>query len=77
MSACLFADLSFFICLCTSCFSEMVVSKVKRWNCQNRGHIPFWAVCILYFIFNLIFPLHLFFSYVSFCRNRIVVLQQN
>lgn len=37
----------------------------------------FWAVCILYFIFNLIFPLHLFSSYVSFCRNRIVILQQN
>ena len=29
MSACLFANLSFFICLCASCFSEMAVSKVK------------------------------------------------
>lgn len=29
MSAYLFANLSFFICLCTSCFSEMAVSKVK------------------------------------------------
>ena len=29
MSACLFANLSFFICLCVSCFSEMAVSKVK------------------------------------------------
>ena len=29
MSACLFVNLSFFICLCASCFSEMAVSKVK------------------------------------------------
>lgn len=30
MSACLFANLSFFICLCASCFSEMAVSKSKN-----------------------------------------------
>ena len=29
ISACLFANLSFFICLRASCFSEMAVSKVK------------------------------------------------
>lgn len=29
MLACLFANLSFFICLYASCFSEMAVSKVK------------------------------------------------
>ena len=41
--------------------------------CPTRKLSPFRAVCILYFIF----PLHLFSSYVSFCRNWIVFLPQN
>ena len=58
-------------------FRKWWFRKWKWWICQNRSHIPFRAVWILYFICNLIFPLHLFSSYVSFCHNRIVLLQQN
>ena len=58
-------------------FRKWWFRKWKWWICQNRSHIPFRVVCIKYFICNLIFSLHLFSSYVSFCHNRIVLLQQN
>ncbi len=36
MSACLFANLSFFICLCASCFSEMAVSNKRYYDAKLR-----------------------------------------
>ncbi len=77
MSACLFANLSFFICLCASCFSEMAVSKVKMMELSELRSYSFLGS--MHIVFHLQFNLPSSFSspYVSFCRHWIVILQQN
>lgn len=55
MSACLFANLSFFICLCASCFSEMAVSKVKMMELSELRSYSFLGS--MHIVFHLQFNL--------------------
>ena len=57
MSACLFANLSFFICLCASCFSEMAVSKVKMMELSELRSYSFLGS--MHIVFHLQFNLPL------------------
>lgn len=62
MSACLFANLSFFICLCASCFSEMAVSKVKMMELSELRSYSFLGSMHIVFHLNLSFSLCQFLS---------------
>ena len=55
MSACLFANLSFFICLCAACFSEMAVSKVKMMELSELRSYSFPGS--MHIVFHLQFNL--------------------
>ena len=55
MSACLFANLSFFVCLCASCFSEMAVSKVKMMELSELRSYSFLGS--MHIVFHLQFNL--------------------
>ena len=55
MSACLFANLSFFICLCAACFSEMAVSKVKMMELSELRSYSFLGS--MHIVFHLQFNL--------------------
>lgn len=53
MSVCLFANLSFFICLRASCFSEMAVSKVKMMELSELRSYSFLGSMHIVFHLNL------------------------
>ena len=53
MSVCLFANLSFFICLCASCFSEMAVSKMKMMELSELRSYSFLGS--MHIVFHLQF----------------------
>ena len=55
ISACLFANLSFFICLRASCFSEMAVSKVKMMELSELRSYSFLGS--MHIVFHLQFNL--------------------
>lgn len=66
MSACLFANLSFFICLCASCFSEMAVSKVKMMELSELRSYSFLGSMHIVFHLQFNLPSSFFFSLCQF-----------
>ena len=69
ISACLFADLSFFICLSAACFSEMTVSKVKTMELSESRSYSFLGSMHIVFHLQFNLPSSFFFSLCQFLTH--------